>query len=159
MEHRFGFAWFVGTGISDPFDCFSPKRDAGRFAGAKLTGRERAEQKECCDKFVTSVTELLQSKALAKCQKPSDAMRPEGYGWIKKRRRARRRQTAAIRFRVSRLRRDKKLHGGGMKRTGWQDLQERQDGFLDRINRIYRIGVGGKTLKALKEGGQWIRAR
>jgi hypothetical protein len=80
MEHRFGFAWFVGTGISDPFDCFSPKRDAGRFAGAKLTGRERAEQKECCDKFVTSVTDLLQSKALAKCQKPSDAMRPESYG-------------------------------------------------------------------------------
>jgi hypothetical protein len=46
-----------------------------------------------------------------------------------------------------------------MKRTGWQDLQEGQDGFLDRINRIYRIGVGGETLKALKEGGWWIRAR
>jgi hypothetical protein len=61
MEHRFGFAWFVGTGISDSFYCFSPKRDAGRFAGAKVTGRERAEQKECCNKFVTSVTELLQS--------------------------------------------------------------------------------------------------
>jgi hypothetical protein len=70
MEHRFGFAWFVGTGISDLFDCFSPKRDAGRFAGVKLTGRGRAEQKECCDKFVTHVTELSQSKSLAKCQKP-----------------------------------------------------------------------------------------
>ena len=40
---------------------FPRKRDAGRFVGTKLTGRERAEQKECCDKFVTSVTELLQS--------------------------------------------------------------------------------------------------
>jgi len=46
-----------------------------------------------------------------------------------------------------------------MKRTGWQDLQEGQEDFLDRINRIYRIGVGGKTLEALKEGGWWIRAR
>ena len=31
MEHRFGFAWFVGTGISDPLCIFPRKRDAGRF--------------------------------------------------------------------------------------------------------------------------------
>jgi hypothetical protein len=58
-----------------------------------------------------------------------------------------RRQTAAIRFRVSWLRREKQSHDrelwGGMKRTGWQELQEGQDGFLDRINRIYRIGREG----------------
>jgi hypothetical protein len=81
MEHRFGFAWFVGTGISDSFYCFSPKRDAGRFAGAKLTGRGRAEQKESCDKFVTHVTELSQKKVFAKCLKlQAECSRRKGPG-------------------------------------------------------------------------------
>jgi hypothetical protein len=44
MEHRLGFAWFVGTGISDPFDCFSPKRDAGRFGAKEWTSGERGNK-------------------------------------------------------------------------------------------------------------------
>ena len=35
------------------------------------------QQRECCDKFVTHVTELSQKKAFVKCPQSCDAMRPE----------------------------------------------------------------------------------
>ncbi len=66
----------VGIGISTLWLFLSEAR-CRALRGERLDGRGAGRQRECCDKFVTHVTELLQKKAFVKCLKPCGAMRPE----------------------------------------------------------------------------------
>ena len=63
-----------------PFGCFLLEARCRALRGKRLDGRGAGQQRECCDKFVTHVTELSQKKVFAKCLKPFSAMRPESCG-------------------------------------------------------------------------------
>ena len=76
LEHLVGCPCSVWIGISTLWLFLSEAR-CRALRGVRMDGKVAGQQRECCDKFVTHVTELSQKKVFAKCMKPCDAMRPE----------------------------------------------------------------------------------
>jgi hypothetical protein len=73
LEHLVGCPCSFWIGISTLWLFLSEAR-CRALRGVRMDAKVAGQQRECCDKFVTHVTELSQKKVFAKCMKPCDAM-------------------------------------------------------------------------------------
>jgi hypothetical protein len=63
-----------------PFVYLPSEARCRALRGNRVDEWEAGQQRECCDKFVTRVTESSQKKVFVKCPQPCGAMRPESCG-------------------------------------------------------------------------------